>query len=422
MRTPCSRRLPRPHSGVLSKVAQARALGALQLQESVTPVHDHDGTPLGVVVEWQDRTQSLLLEAQLTTVIAQATRGELGARLHGHAHDSTMGQLAEGINRFLAVTEDSLQDMRRMLAALAHGDLSQRIDRACEGVFDHLKRDANATADALARIIVQIRSSSGAINAATGHILHGNDALEQQVRRQSVTLGEAAQQMQAVLGTMQQHSAQAADADVLAAAASEAARAGGDTMGKAMGTMQQMEAASRRIQDIIAVIDGLAFQTNILALNAAVEAARADEQGRGFAVVATEVRSLAQRCSVSAKEIRSLIDNATDQVGDGSRLAEQAGVVMQDMVGSVLRVTATVEQIAAASQEQAQDISTANTALQSIGVQARDQARMVDDLARSAHVLEADADALFALVNGDADGSSALKDAHAEPFAKSQAA
>ena len=153
------------------------------------------------MVEWQDRTQALLLEAQLTTVIAQATRGELGARLHGHAHDSTLGQLAEGINRFLAVTEDSLQDMRRMLAALAHGDLSQRIDRACEGVFDHMKRDANATADALARIIVQIRSSSGAINAATGHILLGNDALEQQVRRQSITLGEAAQQMQAVLGT-----------------------------------------------------------------------------------------------------------------------------------------------------------------------------------------------------------------------------
>ena len=113
--------------------------------------------------------------------------------------------------------------------------------------------------------------------------------------------------MQAVLGTMQQHGAQAADADVLAAAASEAARAGGDTMGKAMGTMQQMEAASRRIQDIIAVIDGLAFQTNILALNAAVEAARAGDEGRGFAVVASEVRALALRSSTAASQIKALI-------------------------------------------------------------------------------------------------------------------
>lgn len=169
-------------------------------------------------------------------------------------------------------------------------------------------------------------------------------------------------------------------------------------------TTAGIRSATDRIGQIIEVIDGIAFQTNILALNAAVEAARAGEQGRGFAVVATEVRSLAQRCSVSAREIRSLIDHATDQVGDGSRLAEQAGVVMQEMVSSVLRVTATVEQIAAASHDQALDISSANTALQSIGVQARDQAQMVGDLARSARVLEDDADALFALVNGDADG------------------
>ncbi|MBB3887536.1 methyl-accepting chemotaxis protein [Xanthomonas campestris pv. campestris] len=367
--------------------AGARALGALQLQESVTPVHDHDGTPLGVVVEWQDRTQSLLLEAQLTTVIAQATRGELGARLHGHAHDSTLGQLAEGINRFLAVTEDSLQDMRRMLAALAHGDLSQRIDRPCEGVFDHMKRDANATADALARIIVQIRSSSGAINAVTGHILHGNDALEQQVRRQSITLGEAAQQMQAVLGTMQQHSAQAADADVLAAAASEAARAGGDTMGKAMGTMQQMEAASRRIQDIIAVIDGLAFQTNILALNAAVEAARAGDEGRGFAVVASEVRALALRSSTAASQIKALIGESVAHVEAGVQQVRSAGAGMQHIVTTIGQVSSTLSTIAVASEQEAGSIAQVHQTLSRVDIDMRDGVLRMQEASTAARAM-----------------------------------
>ncbi|MDX6083833.1 methyl-accepting chemotaxis protein [Xanthomonas campestris pv. incanae] len=367
--------------------AGARALGALQLQESVTPVHDHDGTPLGVVVEWQDRTQSLLLEAQLTTVIAQATRGELGARLHGHAHDSTLGQLADGINRFLAVTEDSLQDMRRMLAALAHGDLSQRIDRACEGVFDHMKRDANATADALARIIAQIRSSSGAINAATGHILHGNDALEQQVRRQSVTLGEAAQQMQAVLGTMQQHSAQAADADVLAAAASEAARAGGDTMGKAMGTMQQMEAASRRIQDIIAVIDGLAFQTNILALNAAVEAVRAGDEGRGFAVVASEVRALALRSSTAASQIKALIGESVAHVEAGVQQVRSAGAGMQHIVTTIGQVSSTLSTIAVASEQEAGSIAQVHQTSSRVDIDMRDGVLRMQEASTAARAM-----------------------------------
>ncbi|MEA9482186.1 methyl-accepting chemotaxis protein [Xanthomonas campestris] len=180
--------------------SRTRALAALQLQENITPVRDHDGASLGVVVEWQDRTQELAMEAQLATVIAHATRGKLGARLQGHAKGGT-----DGINQFLAITDDSLQDMRRMLAAMSRGDLSQCIDRHCEGVFEQMKRDANATADEMARIITQIRSSSTAINQAVSHILTRNDALEQQVQRQSATLGRTATQMQAVLGTTPHH-------------------------------------------------------------------------------------------------------------------------------------------------------------------------------------------------------------------------
>ena len=274
-----------------------------------------------------------------------------------------------------------------MLAALAHGDLSQRIDRACEGVFDHMKRDANATADALARIIVQIRSSSGAINAATGHILLGNDALEQQVRRQSITLGEAAQQMQAVLGTMQQHGAQAADADVLAAAASEATRAGGDTMGKAMGTMQQMEAASRRIQDIIAVIDGLAFQTNILALNAAVEAARAGDEGRGFAVVASEVRALALRSSTAASQIKALIGESVAHVEAGVQQVRSAGAGMQHIVTTIGQVSSTLSTIAVASEQEAGSIAQVHQTLSRVDIDMRDGVLRMQEASTAARAM-----------------------------------
>ncbi|WP_349656771.1 methyl-accepting chemotaxis protein [Xanthomonas sp. 10-10] len=358
--------------GHATGTSRTRALAALQLQENITPVHDHDGSSLGVVVEWQDRTQDLVLEEQLATVIAQATRGELGARLHGHANGGTLGQLAEGVNRFLAITDDSLQDMRQMLAAMSRGDLSQRIDRQCEGVFEQMKRDANATADELARIIAQIRSSSTAINQAAGHILTRNAALEQQVQRQSATLGRTAAQMQTVLATMQQHTAQAADTDKLTAAASEAARSGGDTMQQAMGTMQQMEHASRRIQDIISVIDGLAFQTNILALNAAVEAARAGDEGRGFAVVASEVRALALRSSTAASQIKTLIGESVTHMQAGVQQVRHAGDGMQHIVATIGQVSSTLSKIAVASQQEAGSIAQVHHTLTEVDTDMRD--------------------------------------------------
>ncbi len=265
--------------------------------------------------------------------------------------------------------------------------------------------DQVRSAERMRDLMRQTMSIAQNVQRESHHISVSNQELVKRVSAQSGAVAQTSSTIDQLAATVRTNSENAGSAQRMAEESAAVARRGADVIAAVVQTTAGIRSATDRIGQIIEVIDGIAFQTNILALNAAVEAARAGEQGRGFAVVATEVRSLAQRCSVSAREIRSLIDNATDQVGDGTRLAEQAGVVMQDLVTSVLRVTATVEQIAAASHEQAQDISTANTALQSIGVQARDQAQMVDDLARSARVLEADADALFALVNGDAEGA-----------------
>ncbi|MBB3815292.1 methyl-accepting chemotaxis protein [Xanthomonas arboricola] len=288
--------------------------------------------------------------------------------------------------------------------------------------------DQVRSAERMGQLMQQTLSIAQNVQREAHHISVSNQELVSRSSTQSAAVAQTSTTIDQLAETVRTNSDSANSAQRMAEASADVARRGATVIADMVKTTAGIRSATDRIGQIIEVIDGIAFQTNILALNAAVEAARAGEQGRGFAVVATEVRSLAQRCSVSAKEIRGLIDNATDQVSDGSRLAEQAGVVMQDMVGSVLRVTATVEQIAAASQEQARDISTANTALQSIGVQARDQAQMVDDLARSARVLEADADALFALVNGDGDGdrdsgaAAVRSEAPIKPLAKPQAA
>ncbi|MFA1725985.1 methyl-accepting chemotaxis protein [Xanthomonas nasturtii] len=282
--------------------------------------------------------------------------------------------------------------------------------------------DQVRSAERMRDLMRQTMSIAQNVQREAHHISASNQELVGRMSLQSAAVAQTSSTIDQLAATVRTNAENAGSARRMAEESATVAWRGADVIADVVKTTAGIRLATDRIGQIIEVIDGIAFQTNILALNAAVEAARAGEQGRGFAVVATEVRSLAQRCSVSAREIRSLIDNATDQVGDGSRLAEQAGVVMQDMVTSVLRVTATVEQIAAASHDQAQDISTANTALQSIGVQARDQAQMVDDLARSACVLEGDADALFALVNGDAGGAAVHVDAPAAQHAGSKAA
>jgi methyl-accepting chemotaxis protein len=246
---------------------------------------------------------------------------------------------------------------------VAAGDLSAQIvveSRDEAGQLMHALREMNAS---LAKVVGEVRMGTELIATASGQIASGNQDLSSRTEEQASSLEETAASMEELTSTVKQNADNARQANQLAVSASEVAVKGGSVVSQVVNTMGSINASSKKIVDIIGVIDGIAFQTNILALNAAVEAARAGEQGRGFAVVASEVRSLAQRSAAAAKEIKTLIGDSVEKVEEGSKQVAEAGRTMDEIVGSVRRVTDIMGEITAASQEQTSGIEQINQAI-----------------------------------------------------------
>ncbi|KQO21895.1 hypothetical protein ASF11_05655 [Acidovorax sp. Leaf76] len=251
-----------------------------------------------------------------------------------------------------------------------------------------------AMRDNLAHLVTQVRDSTDSINTASAEIAAGNGDLSSRTESQASALQQTAASMEELTSTVEQNAANARRADELARVASATAVRGGDVVQQVVGTMGSIEQSSRKIVDIISVIDGIAFQTNILALNAAVEAARAGEQGRGFAVVASEVRSLAQRSAAAAKEIKGLIDDSVTKVGAGTQLVEQAGATMREVVDGVKSVTTMVAEISAASAEQSAGIAQVNQAVSQMDQGTQQNAALVEEALAAAQSLSQQAVAL----------------------------
>ncbi|OEZ95985.1 methyl-accepting chemotaxis protein [Duganella phyllosphaerae] len=285
-------------------------------------------------------------------------------------------------------------------ARVAQGDLSERIevgddDVSETGVLKRALRDMNTS---LHRIVSQVRGGTDAIALASGEIAAGNMDLSARTESQASSLEETASSMEEMTTMVHHNTRHANEANTLAASATDVAVRGGAVMTEVVATMAKINASSQRIVDIIGVIEGIAFQTNILALNAAVEAARAGEQGRGFAVVASEVRGLAQRSDAAAKEIKLLIDASAGQVEAGSALVGQAGGTMDEVVASIGRVNAIVRDIASSSREQELGIDQVNQAIVSIDSATQQNAALVEQAAAAAGALQEQADQLAGVV------------------------
>ena len=276
---------------------------------------------------------------------------------------------------------------------IASGDLDVQIDTRA-GDTTSLLYAMKTMREKLADIVRNVRNGTDTIATASGEIAAGNLDLSSRTEQQASSLEETASSMEELTSTVRQNAENAGQANQLAINASEVAQRGGTVVSEVVQTMEQINESARKIVDIIGVIDGIAFQTNILALNAAVEAARAGEQGRGFAVVATEVRSLAQRSAAAAKEIKSLIGDSVDKVESGSKLVAQAGSTMDEVVASVRRVTDIIAEISAASQEQSAGIEQVNQAITQMDQVTQQNAALVEQAAAAADSLQEQAGSL----------------------------
>lgn len=445
-------------------------LGHLILDVSMTTVINVDGQRLGLVVELQDRTTEIATEQEVNAVVLAASSGDFSPRIDIAQKTGFFKTFSEGLNQTLDNTQQMVEELRQIFAAIASGDLSQTITKEYAGSLEQLKNDVNATINKLILVIDEIQMATQAasqgdftkpihledkegffvtlskslnhilasnqqligelkhvfaamasgdltqiltsqyvgaleqlkidvnstvvaltqmintvkqtvdvVNQAAEEISQGNTNLSQRTEQQAASLEQTAASMEEMTGTVQQNADNAQAANQLSTSAREHAGQGGEVVGVAITAMTEISKSSKKVADIIVVIDEIAFQTNLLALNAAVEAARAGEQGRGFAVVAQEVRHLAQRSADAAKEIKGLIQDSVNKVEEGTRLVNQSGATLQEIVAAVKKVSDIINEIAAASREQTAGIQQVNKVVAQLDEMTQQNSALVEE-------------------------------------------
>jgi len=292
---------------------------------------------------------------------------------------------------------EQLRDTMREISS-GDGDLSRRLETSGRDELTEIALSFNAFVEKLNTVLVELRNSSGSVHVAAQEIATGNQDLSQRTENTASNLQHAASSMSQLLVTVNHSTESARQANEMAASAATVAERGTQVVSQAVSTMGEIHAASRKITDIISVIDGIAFQTNILALNAAVEAARAGEQGRGFAVVAAEVRSLAQRSATAAREIKTLIEASVERVENGTRYVNDAGATMSDIMSSVQRVSDVISEITSSANEQSQGILQVTNAVNQLDQMTQQNAALVEESAAAAESLKDQATRLSAMV------------------------
>lgn len=374
-----------PGAGIETK------LGCRTFMITTTPLRSKDGQSLGKIVEWRDLTSELSLEedvfGEIQATLQAALSGDLNKRIGLEGKEGFYATLCERINDLVTLFDQVTGEVLSVSGNLAEGDLTKKVEGKYQGSFGELKVVLNTAVDKLTGVMVSIKSSADEVSAGAEEISRGNTNLSQRTEEQASSLEQTAASMEEMTSIVQQNAENARDADQLALGAREKAEHGGKIVGNAVVAMSEINSASKRIADIISVIDEIAFQTNLLALNASVEAARAGEQGRGFAVVASEVRNLAGRSATAAKEIKELIDDSVVKVTEGSKLVGESGKTLEEIIAQVQKVTNVVGEISAASAEQASGIEEVNKAITQMDKITQQNAALVEEAAASGQVM-----------------------------------
>ncbi|MDP2903494.1 MAG: methyl-accepting chemotaxis protein [Methylovulum sp.] len=353
------------------------------------------------ITQTVDNVKKTLFEisTDIKALAEAGAKGDFSKRADTSKYEFMFKDILTDFNSLVATCDAGFQDILGITNAMARGDMTKAIVKTYPGTFGEVIDGINATGEHLKSLVGEIKEATETINTAAREIASGNNDLSHRTEEQAASLEETAASMEELTSTVQANTENAKQANELARNSAEIADKGVAVVKKVVTTMESINASSKKIVDIISVIDSIAFQTNILALNAAVEAARAGEQGRGFAVVASEVRNLAQRAAAAAGEIKHLIGDSVEKVDDGSKLVVQAGHTMEEIVNSIRRVTSIMNEIAAASVEQTSGIQQVNQAIGQMDDVTQQNAALVEQAAAAAESLEDQAQSLLVTVN-----------------------
>ncbi|MEN9868767.1 MAG: hypothetical protein RL748_4357 [Pseudomonadota bacterium] len=356
-------------------------IGALHLSVAANPILDQSGKRVGTVLEWADRSAEVGIEQEVATLVAAAAQGNFSSRLNPEGKTGFFKGLSTGMNQLMQTSEQGLSEVSDVLAAMAEGDLTRRIETDYQGLFGRLKESTNTTVTTLTRVMQEVMSAATSLNEAANQVSSTAQSLSQSASEQASSVEETASQVESISASISQNASNANITDNMATQASSEAQEGGAAVTQTVLAMKQIAAK-------IGIVDDIAYQTNLLALNAAIEAARAGEHGKGFAVVAAEVRKLAERSQDAAKEIGAL-------AGSSVSTAERAGKLLGMMVPNSQKTSTLVQEIAASSALQSESVSQIGAAMGQLNSSTQQNAAASEQLAATSEQLSGQAEHLL---------------------------
>jgi len=371
--------------GLKSTYQSTIEVAGLTFTVVANPVFGNDGERLGTVVEWQNQTAEVAVENEISGIVSAAAAGEFSERISLDDKSGFFERLATGVNEILETSEVGLTDISRVIQALAKGDLTESITADYRGLFGQLKDDINDTMGRLSSVMVDVKSNSSSIASASEEVSGTAESLSQGASEQAASVEETSASIEQMGASINQNSENSRTTDGIATESSNAAKEGGESV---LETVQAM----KDIAEKISIIEDIAYQTNMLALNAAIEAARAGEHGKGFAVVAAEVRKLAERSQVAASEI-------SDLTGDSVKVAEKAGGLLEKMVPDIARTAELVQEITAASEEQAGGVGQITGAMQQLDQVTQQNAAASEELAATSQEMRTQSQSLLEIIS-----------------------